>query len=71
MPSRESILEYYEHMADRSLQIRPIAEGSGPTVSRVNGQQDGMKAASVDISAWLRSLGLERYEAAFRDHEID
>jgi class 3 adenylate cyclase/predicted ATPase len=25
----------------------------------------------VDIAAWLQSLGLERYEAAFRDHEID
>jgi class 3 adenylate cyclase/predicted ATPase len=25
----------------------------------------------MDIAAWLRGLGLERYEAAFRDHEID
>ncbi len=25
----------------------------------------------MDIAAWLRSLGLERYEAAFRDNEID
>jgi hypothetical protein len=25
----------------------------------------------MDISAWLRSLGLERYEAAFRDNEVD
>ena len=25
----------------------------------------------MDISAWLRGLGLERYEAAFRDNEID
>jgi class 3 adenylate cyclase/predicted ATPase len=25
----------------------------------------------MDISAWLRDLGLERYEAAFRDNEID
>jgi uncharacterized protein YjiS (DUF1127 family) len=25
----------------------------------------------VDISEWLRGLGLEHYEAAFRDHEID
>jgi class 3 adenylate cyclase len=25
----------------------------------------------MDIGAWLRSLGLERYEAAFRDNEID
>jgi len=25
----------------------------------------------MDIAVWLRSLGLERYEVAFRDHEID
>jgi class 3 adenylate cyclase len=25
----------------------------------------------MDIVVWLRSLGLERYEAAFRDNEID
>ena len=25
----------------------------------------------MDISAWLRGLGLEGYEAAFRDNEID
>jgi hypothetical protein len=25
----------------------------------------------VDIGTWLRSLGLERYEAAFRDNDID
>jgi hypothetical protein len=25
----------------------------------------------VEIAAWLRSLGLERYEQAFRDNEID
>jgi SAM (Sterile alpha motif) domain-containing protein len=25
----------------------------------------------MDIGAWLRGLGLERYEQAFRDSEID
>src|ERR1700730_10132821 len=25
----------------------------------------------MDIGDWLRSLGLERYEAAFRENEID
>src|SRR5918994_6868601 len=25
----------------------------------------------VDIAAWLRGLGLERYELVFRDNEID
>jgi hypothetical protein len=27
--------------------------------------------AVMDVAVWLRSLGLERYEAAFREHEID
>jgi class 3 adenylate cyclase len=26
---------------------------------------------AVDIAAWLRDLGLERYEQAFRDNDID
>ena len=25
----------------------------------------------MDIAAWLRDLGLERYEQAFRENEID
>ena len=25
----------------------------------------------MDIAAWLRGLGLERYESAFRENEID
>lgn len=25
----------------------------------------------MDIAAWLKGLGLERYAPAFRDHEID
>jgi SAM domain (Sterile alpha motif) len=25
----------------------------------------------VDIAAWLRELGLERYERAFQDNEVD
>jgi hypothetical protein len=25
----------------------------------------------MDVTAWLRGLGLERYEAAFQDNEID
>ena len=25
----------------------------------------------MDVAAWLRGLDLERYEAAFRDNEID
>jgi class 3 adenylate cyclase/predicted ATPase len=32
---------------------------------------DGARAVTMDIEGWLRSLGLERYEAAFRDNNID
>src|SRR5262244_4236876 len=27
--------------------------------------------ATMEMASWLRSLGLERYEAAFRENEID
>jgi class 3 adenylate cyclase/predicted ATPase len=32
---------------------------------------ESIEAAIMDVAAWLRSLGLERYEATFRDNEID
>jgi len=25
----------------------------------------------MDVAAWLRGLGLERYEQAFRDNDVD
>jgi hypothetical protein len=28
-------------------------------------------SAMMDVGSWLRGLGLERYEAAFRENEID
>ena len=30
-----------------------------------------MRVKAMDISAWLRGLGLERYEQAFRENAID
>src|SRR5919112_2083490 len=30
-----------------------------------------MRSIGVDVSAWLRNLGLERYEPVFRDNAID
>jgi hypothetical protein len=29
------------------------------------------RGAAMDVGGWLRSLGLDRYEAAFRDNEIN
>src|ERR1700746_1239071 len=34
-------------------------------------RSDCVKEASVEIAAWLQSLGLARYEPAFRANEID
>ena len=31
----------------------------------------GIARSAVDIAAWLRELGLERYETAFRSNDID
>jgi hypothetical protein len=31
----------------------------------------GASRTAVDLAAWLRELGLERYEQSFRDNQID
>ena len=28
------------------------------------------EATAVDVASWLRNLGLERYEAAFRENDV-
>ena len=33
--------------------------------------EDERRNDTMDIGGWLRGLGLERYEQAFRDNEID
>src|ERR1700722_5437476 len=42
--------------------------GQDASLRRPSGRGRG---ATMDVLVWLRSLGLERYEAAFRDNEID
>src|SRR5271166_5040638 len=34
-------------------------------------QREANRGAAMDIGGWLRGLGLEEYEAAFRDNKID
>src|SRR6476646_158982 len=29
------------------------------------------RGAAMDVASWLRDLGLERYEAAFRENDVD
>src|SRR5262249_11323176 len=42
-----------------------------PRPQRRKGAARRVRGRLMDVAAWLRSLGLERYEAAFRDNEID
>ena len=39
--------------------------------SRVLCAEDERRNDTIDIGGWLRGLGLERYEWAFRENEID
>src|SRR6516164_3861604 len=34
-------------------------------------QREANRGTAMDVGGWLRGLGLERYEAAFRDNKID
>jgi class 3 adenylate cyclase/predicted ATPase len=34
-------------------------------------RQEANRSAAMDVEGWLRRLGLEQYEAAFREHKID
>src|SRR3954452_18243135 len=38
---------------------------------RPRGRAHPIRGARVDVGAWLRGLGLERYERAFRDNDVD
>src|SRR4051794_890433 len=38
---------------------------------RPSGQTRLIKEMGVDVGAWLHGLGLERYERAFRDNDVD
>ena len=33
-------------------------------------QREANRGAAMDVGGWLRGLGLEQYEAAFRENEI-
>jgi hypothetical protein len=49
---------------DRTIGFRPRRPGLG-SFGR------GLVASGMDIVVWLRSLGLGKHEAAFRENEID
>jgi hypothetical protein len=34
-------------------------------------QREANRSAAIDVGGWLRKLGLEQYEAAFRENDID
>jgi class 3 adenylate cyclase len=47
------------------------ASHASPTFRAYYGRYTGAGTTTMDIGDWLRGLGLERYEPAFRDNEID
>src|ERR1700722_11528405 len=53
---------------DPSETFKYSGAGQDASLRRPSSQGRG---ATMDVLVWLRSLGLERYEAAFRDNEID
>ena len=55
------------------LDRRRKANGAAEVAAAHSQWDDAVKCAvnGMDISAWLRSLGLERYEQAFRENAID
>ena len=34
-------------------------------------QREANRGTAMDVGGWLRGLGLEQYEAAFRENKID
>src|SRR6516164_6768514 len=34
-------------------------------------QREANRGTAMDVGGWLRKLGLEQYEAAFRENEVD
>jgi hypothetical protein len=43
----------------------------GPDGLHPSGRARPIKGMRVDVGAWLRGLGLGKYEQAFRDNDID
>src|SRR6202158_6012271 len=55
----ESTQSHHQRLRSRhSASVAPLSREAGAD-------------ATMDIGSWLRGLGLEQYEAAFRDNEID
>ena len=44
---------------------------SAPSLQYLGPRDHHPRGDAVDIAAWLRGAGLERYEPALREHEID
>ena len=55
--------------------INRFGYASGEVIEEHNGwgimQREASRGATMDVGGWLRRLGLEHYEAAFRENEID
>ena len=51
--------------------MNPAPKGSWTLAFACKMIARGELGTTMDLGNWLRSLGLERYEAAFRENEID
>ena len=63
---------------NRTSRLRPATSEIGPKpvipldrLSRLGDQRCANRGAAMDVGGWLRKLGLEHYEAAFRENKID
>ena len=79
-PTRSSNRPGSDAASCRELRLNervPEAQGSSLPIATLEAQRPRhavgpeSKVTTMDIGDWLRSLGLERYEAAFRDNEIN
>src|SRR5215470_13525362 len=59
------------HCDIRSMPIPAASWAPARYLSRVLCAEDERRNDTMDIGGWLRGLGLERYEQAFRENEID
>ena len=72
---------FHKRVKDRPLAIRPqralrSPENPNATLDTLASPADDLRhlpivGALMDVVVWLRSLGLGKYEAAFRENEID
>src|SRR5262249_10525177 len=75
-PARVAFRNPRADMCSWGERMRPLAAGEQPAkqISRIGVLWHAAKPVRgvvMELGAWLRRLGLEQYEAAFRENDID